>query len=129
MTNANPGNYVGASTTVVGWAASDARFPAYDKDGTKGILEVTIPINEGYKKDGEFVQTGTTWYVYSGAGDFAQNTLAGIKKGDKIRVDDAKQEVREYKNKDSEDKLGITLRFGSFEVLESASGPSEESPF
>ena len=127
MTNANPNNYVGASTTVVGWAAKDAQTPAYDKDGTKGILEVTIPINEGYKKDGEFVQTGTTWYVYSGASDFAQNILAGIKKGDKIRVDDAKQEVREYKNKDGEDKLGITLRFGSFEVLESAAG--DDNPF
>lgn len=27
------------------------------------MLEVSLPVNEGYKKDGEFVQTGTTWYT------------------------------------------------------------------
>lgn len=117
----NENNYIGVATTLVGYAASDARTPAYDKDGSKGVLEVSIPINEGYKKDGEFVQTGTTWYTYSGAGDFAQNVLSSVKKGDKVRIEDAKQEVREYEGKDGK-ALGITLRFGSFTVLESKSG-------
>ena len=106
----------------MGRAASDARFPAYDKQGERGILEVPILLDEGYKKDGEWVKTGTTAYTYSGAGDFAQNVLASVKKGDKIRVEDAKQEVREYQDKDGNTKLGITLRFGSFTVLESKSG-------
>lgn len=129
----NPNNYIGVSTTIVGYAASDARPPAYDKDGSKGVLEISIPINEGYKKDGEFVQTSTTWYVYSGAGDFAQNVLANVKKGDKVRIDEAKQEVREYKDKEGNTKLGITLRFGNFTVLESKGdngfAPNEEEPF
>ena len=118
----NPNNYPGASATVVGWAASDARTPAYDKAGERGILEVPIPVNEGYSKDGEFVKTGVTFYTYSGAGEFAENVLANVKKGDKIRVEDAKQEVREYKDKDGNAKLGITLRYGTFTVLESAGG-------
>lgn len=122
----NENNYFGANATVVGRAASDARFPAYDKQGERGILEVPILLDEGYKKDGEWVKTGTTAYTYSGAGDFAQNVLASVKKGDKIRVEDAKQEVREYDGKDGK-ALGITLRFGSFTVLESKSG--EEAPF
>lgn len=114
----NPNNYIGANATVVGYAASDARPPAYDKDGTKGILEVSIPIREGYKRDGEFVETGVTWYTITGASDYAQNVLAPIKKGDKVRVEDAKQEVREYKDKDGNTKLGITLRFGTVTVVE-----------
>jgi hypothetical protein len=116
MTNEN--NYIGVSATIVGYAASDARNPAYDKEGTKGILEVAIPINEGYKKDGEFVQTGTTWYTLVAGGDAAAD-LKRIRKGDKVRVDDAKQEVREYQNKDGQTEKAITLRFGKVTVLES----------
>lgn len=118
----NPNNYVGASITLVGYASGEARFPAYDKDGSKGVLELSIPINEGYTKDGEFVQTGTTWYTYSAAGDYAA-TLKNINKGDKVRIDDAKQEVRSYTDRDGNEKLGIGLRYGTISVLESkASG-------
>lgn len=114
----NENNYIGATTTIVGYAAGAAKPPAYDKDGSKGILELSIPVNEGYKKDGEWTQTGTTWYTVSAAGDHAE-TLRAIQKGDKVRVDDAKQEVREYQNKDGETKLGISLRYGTVTVLES----------
>ena len=119
----NANNYVGVSNTIVGYAASAARPPAYDKDGSKGVLEVAIPINEGYKKDGEFVQTGTTWYSIVAGGD-AANDLKAINKGDKVRVDDAKQEVREYKDAEGNTKLGITLRFGKVTILESKSAPA-----
>ena len=128
----NENNYPGAAVTLVGYAAGPAKAPAYDKDGSRGILELSIPINEGYKKDGEFVQTGTTWYTYSAAGDFAQNVIAPIGKGDKVRIEDAKQEVREYQDRDGNTKLGITLKFGSVTVLESkgAGAPAvEDTPF
>jgi hypothetical protein len=118
MTNEN--NYIGATSTVVAYAASDARYPAYDREGAKGILEVALPVNEGYKRDGEFVQTGTTWYTLVAAGDAAAD-LKHIKKGDKVRVDDAKQEVREYTDREGNSKLGISLRFGKITVLESKS--------
>jgi hypothetical protein len=124
----NENNYIGASATVVGYAASEARPPAYDKDGSKGVLEISIPINEGYKKDGEFVQTGTTWYTYSAAGDYAA-TLKSIHKGDKVRVDDAKQEVREYTNKDGEKVKAISLRFGSIAVIEAKSDSGSSDGF
>jgi len=126
---ANENNYLGATASIVAYAAAPARVPAYDKSGDRGILEVSLPVNEGYKKDGEFVKTGTTWYTYSGAGDFAQNVLSQVKKGDKIRVDDAKQEVREYTDREGNPKLGITLRYGDFTVLESASGGDSSGPF
>lgn len=125
----NPNNYIGVTTTIIGYAASDARNPAYDKEGTRGVKQVPIAINEGYKKDGEFVQTGTTWYDIEAGGE-AASTLARIKKGDKIRVDDAKQEVRAYKDKNGAEKLGITLRFGTVTVLESSSGGDDsDTPF
>lgn len=125
----NINNYPGATITLVGYAASDARNPAYDKDGSRGVKQVPVAINEGYKKDGEFVQTGTTWYDIEAAGD-AANALLAIKKGDKIRVDDAKQEVRAYKAADGTEKLGITLKFGQVTVLESKGGSSDaDTPF
>jgi hypothetical protein len=118
----NPNNYTGVSATIVGWAATDPRSPAYDRDGSKGVIEVPIAHNEGYTKDGEFVKTGTTWYSVTAGGD-AANELKRIKKGDKIRVDDAKQEVREFET-GGEKKLGITLRFGKVTVLDSKGGAS-----
>lgn len=117
----NPNNYPGVSTTIVGWAAAGPRSPAYDKDGTKGVIEVPIAHQEGYSKDGEFVKTNTTWYAVTAGGE-AANELKRIGKGDKIRVDDAKQEVREYVNKDGEKVQAITLRFGKITVLQRAGG-------
>lgn len=113
----NEKNYPGATVTVVGWVSGPARNPAYDKEGTKGVKEITIPVNEGYKKDGEFVKTGTTWYTVSAAGEYAER-LEALNKGDKIRVEDARQEVREYKDREGNDKLGITLKFGKITVLD-----------
>lgn len=127
MTNEN--NYPGAELTLVGWASGPAAPPAYDKEGSRGVLEVRIPVNEGYKKDGEFVKTGTTWYAYSGAGEFAENVLSRVQKGDKIRIEDAKQEVREYQDREGNSKLGITLKFGNFTVLESAGNGGEDTPW
>jgi single-stranded DNA-binding protein len=126
----NENNYVGATVTLVGYAAGPAKTPAYDKDGGKGILELSIPVNEGYKPaGGEFVKTGTTWYTVSAAGDYAAQ-LSAINKGDKVRVDGAKQEVREYTDREGNKKLGISLRYGTITVLEAASGgPVDESPF
>lgn len=117
----NENNYIGVSATLVGYTASDARAPGYDKEGTSGVLEIPVAINEGYrpKDGGEFVKTSTTWYTYSAAGSYAE-TLKEIPKGSKIRIDDAKQEVREYQTKDGESKLAITLRFGTLTVLEGA---------
>lgn len=131
MNAINPANYVGANLTLVGYAATEARNPAYDKDGTRGVKQIPIAINEGYTKDGEFFQTGTTWYEIEAAGDAAQE-LTRINKGDKLRVDNAKQEVREYTDREGNKKLGITLRYGQITVLESKGSPASDdndSPF
>ena len=123
----NPNNIIGVNTTIVGYVATEPRYPAFDKEGKRGLKEISIAHNEGYKKDGEWVKTGTTWYSVMVKDEFLDaNPVA---KGDKIRVSDAKQEVREFTTKDGETKLGITLSFGDITILESKSPAEEESPF
>jgi len=127
MNAINPNNYIGISATLVGYVAVDPRFPAYDPEGKRGIKEIAVAHNEGYKRDGQFTKTGTTWYQITGRAEDIDGL--GIGKGDKIRVDDAKQEVREYKNRDGEDKLGITLSFGQITILESKGSSEDVTPF
>lgn len=127
----NDNNYIGATLTLVGYAAGDPEYPPYDKEGKRGFKQLSIANTEGYKKDGEFVKTGTTWYrVEKHQDDWA--TL-GVQKGDKVRVDNAKQEVRAYKNAKGEDALGITLSYADVTILESAGGVSasddSDTPF
>lgn len=120
----NDNNYVGATLTLVGYAAGEPEYPPYDKEGKRGYKQLSVPVSEGYKKDGEFVKTGTTWYrVEKHQDDWA--TL-GVQKGDKVRIDNAKQEVRAYKNAKGEDALGITLSYADVTVLESSGGGSSD---
>lgn len=122
MSEINPSNYPGATTILVGYAAGNPEYPPYDREGKRGFKQLSVAVNEGYKKDGEFVQTGTTWYRIEKHED-AWAEL-GVGKGDKIRLDGAKQEVREYQDKNGESKLGITLTYGDLTVLESKNGGS-----
>ena len=128
MTEINPNNYVGARVTLVGYAAGHPEYPKYDVSGSRGYEHLSIPVNEGYKnKSGEWVNTRTTWYTVEAHEDVFSELE--IDKGDLVRVDDAKQETREYTSKVSgEKKLGITLSYGKITVLERKGGP-EESPF
>ncbi len=132
----NENNYPGANVTVVGYAAYDAGSPAYDKSGERGITEVTILVNEGFKQqDGTFKQTGVTRYQHTSTGQYAEASKS-VRKGDLVRIDDAKQEVREYQ-KDGENRLGINLRFGTVTVIKAkdqsndlvAAGASTETPW
>lgn len=118
MSDINPQNYKGASAVVVGYTAGEARTPGYDKDGSSGVLEISMYIDSGYKKGDEFVKTGTTLYVYSAAGDYA-GKLRGIAKGSKVRIDNAKiDKTRSYANKENENIVEIALRYGDIQVLE-----------
>lgn len=128
MSDINPNQYQGASVVLVGYASGPAQPPAYDKEGTKGVLELRIPIGEGYKKDGVWVDTSTTWYSYSAAGEHADK-LRAVQKGDKVRIDDAKQEVREYTDREGKVQKGITLKFGTLTILEASGSKSGNGGF
>lgn len=124
----NPNNYLGATITLVGYAAGDAENPLYDKEGTRGISQVRVPINQGYKKDGEWVETGTAWYTVSGKTE----NIGHVRKGDKIRLDDAKLEAREFTRKDGSIGQAFETSYGELTVLEPKDGGSagdDETPF
>ena len=117
MTGINPNNYEGASITLVGRAGGPAQPPAYDKDGTKGVLELSVAVSQGYKKDDQWVDTGTAWYVLSAAGSYA-DVFREVGKGDKVRLDDGKLEVREFDRKDGTKGQQFTVKYGTLVILE-----------
>lgn len=121
MSTINNENYNGATIVLVGRAGGPAKPPAFDKDGTSGVLELSVAVDQGYKKNGEWVDTGTAWYTYKAAGSYADN-LRPIGKGDKVRIDEAKLETREFTRKDESIGQQFVLSYGSIEVLESKSG-------
>lgn len=120
----NPNNYRGITATIVGYASADAGFPAFDKQGKRGISEVRVPIGHGYKdkQSGDWKETGTTWVTVTGRTD----DIGQIRKGDLIRVDDAKFESREFTRKDGSIGQAFQTSFGTVTVLESKSGTSDD---
>lgn len=122
----NQNNYEGATITLVGRAGADAENPAYDKEGSRGVKQVRVAVGQGYKnKDtGEWVDTGTTWYTVTGRAD----DIGHVRKGDKVRLDDARLETREFDRKDGSKGQAFETRFGTLTVLESKSADSG-SPF
>lgn len=121
----NPNNYTGATVTLVGNAGSDAEYPAYDKTGERGVSQVRVAVSQGYKKDGEWVDTGTLWVTVFGRTD----DIGGIRKGDRIRVDDARLEAREYQRKDGTTGQAFEANFGTVTVLESKAELVGSGPF
>jgi single-stranded DNA-binding protein len=120
MSDVNPNNYEGASVTLVGRAGGPAQAPRYDKDGTSGVLELSIAVSQGYKKGDEWIDTGTTWYVHSAVGEYA-DILREVEKGDKVRLDDARLETREFDRKDGSKGQAFNTRFGTLTIIEKKS--------
>lgn len=120
MTDINPDNYPGANITIVGYAGGPAEFPAYDREGTKGVLELNVGVGQGYKTDAGWKDTGTTWYSVSAAGEWADQ-LRAVGKGDKVRIDNGRLETREFKRKDGSVGQQFSIRYGSLTILEAKS--------
>jgi single-stranded DNA-binding protein len=116
MNDVNPNNYDGANVTVVGRAGGPVEVKHFTGGGS--VAELSIAVSQGYKKDDQWVDTGTTWYTLQAATAYAEDNWPSVGKGDKVRVDDAKQETREYKKRDESSGLQITLKFGTLTVVE-----------
>lgn len=112
----NPNNYDGAQVTIVGRAGGPVNVKEFQGGGS--VAELSIAVSQGYKKDGDWVDTGTTWYTLQAAANYAADNWPEVGKGDKVRVDDAKQETRTYSKKDGGEGLQITLKFGTLSVVE-----------
>lgn len=123
----NESNYDGANVTVVGRAGGPVTYKDFQSGSS--IAELSIAVGKGYKKDGEWVDTGTDWYTLSAAKDYAANNWPSVGKGDKVRVDDGRLEARSYEKRDGTEGIGLTIRFGTLTVVESKSAPSGDVPF
>lgn len=109
----NPNNYEGAQTTVVG-RAGGAPEAVFDGSTTR----LSVAVSQGYKRDGEWVDTGTVWYTVQASTEYAEQNWPEIDKGDKVRIDDAKQEVRTYLTNDGNPGVELKLTYGSIRVIE-----------
>lgn len=124
----NPNNYDGATVTLVGRAGADAEFPAYDKEGTRGLSQVRVAIGQGYKdkNTNEWKDTGTLWVTVTGRTD----DIGHVTKGSKVRLDDARLEAREFERKDGSIGQAFETRYGTLTVLETKSdSESNGKPF
>lgn len=124
----NPQNFEGATVTLVGRAGGNAENPPYDKEGTRGFKQVRVAVGQGYKdkNTGEWVDQGTVWYTVTGRAE----DIGHVGKGDKVRLDDARLEAREFTRKDNSTGQAFETRFGTLTVLESKSGGDDSgSPF
>lgn len=129
MSNINANNYTGVNAVIVGRAAAPAENPPYDKTGSRGFQQIRVAVDQGYKKDGEWVETQTLWITYTARSE----DLGHVQKGDKVRLDEVKLEAREFERKDGSIGQAFEARFGTVTVLESAgggsTGGSEDTPF
>ena len=123
MSKVTTENFLGADATIVGFASGPAKYPAYDPDGERGYMQLRIPINQGYSKGGEFVRRKAAngddlvlWFTVEGH----QDVLGNIQKDDKVRVDGAQLEAREFTRKDGSIGQEFLLTYGTVEVLEAA---------
>lgn len=125
MTNINPNNYDGANVTVVGRAGGEPTRKDFDSGSS--ITELSIAVGKGYKKDGEWVDTGTDWYTLTATADYAADNWPPVGKGDKVRVDGARLETRPFDRKDGSHDKALVLKYGELTVIQAknASGDGE----
>lgn len=119
MSDINPNNYPGATVTVVGSAGGPVEVKSFDNGGSQAQL--SIAVSKGYKKDGNWVDTGTDWYTLIATEDYANQNWPEVGKGDKVRVDDARLEFRAYSTKKGEPGVEASVRFGTLVVVEAKS--------
>lgn len=104
---------IGSKFGVVGNVVA----PAEDKfDGA--LTELRIAVGHGYKKDGGWVDTSTTYLTYQATGDYAL-PLKEAEKGDRVAITgNWSLETKPFTRNDGSEGLGITVKFGDFAILD-----------
>lgn len=116
MSEINSNNYDGASAVIVGRAGGAVEVKSFGNGAEQAQL--SIAVGKGYKKDGSWVDTGTDWYTLTATADYAAQNWPEIAKGDKVRVDDARLELKGFIKKDGEAGVDATLRYGTLVIVE-----------
>lgn len=83
------------------------------------LTEVSVAVSKGYKDKNtqQWVDQGTDWYVFITRGEW-QSSVASISSGDRVKIEDAKLEHREYQKNDGTHGVRYELTFGTITVLE-----------
>lgn len=123
MNDINPKNFDGATTTVVGRAGGPVTVKEFPGGST--IAELSIAVGQGYKKGDEWVDTGTAWYKLTATADYAADNWPVVGRGDKVRVDNARQEVRSYAKNDGSPATEVKLNYGTLTVVQVKSESSQ----
>lgn len=127
----NENNYDGAHATIVGRAGGEWSVREFGNGNSQA--ELSIAVGKGYKDKatGEWVDQGTDWYRLISTPDYATQNWPEVGPGDKVRVEDARQEVRSYIKNDGTAAHSIDLRFGTLTVVQAKQpvGAGVEKPF
>jgi single-stranded DNA-binding protein len=131
MSDINPKDYEGASVVIVGSAGGPVEVVKFPNGGSQAQL--SIAVGKGYKKGDEWVDTGTDWYTLTATEDYAAQNWPDVQTGDKVRVDEARQELKGYIKKDGEAGVDARLRYGTLVIVSSKasrqSGSTGVKPF
>jgi len=123
VSDINPKNYDGASVVIVGNAGGPMEIKSFE-GSNNSQAQLSVAVGKGYKKNDQWVDTGTDWYTLIASVDYAQQNWPDIESGDKVRIDGARLEFRPYKKKDGEAGVEAQLRFGTLTVVSSKSSRS-----
>lgn len=134
MSDINSKNYDGASAVIVGRAGGPVEIKTFDKGASQAQLSVAV--GKGYKNKttNEWVDQGTDWYTLTATEDYANQNWPEVNKGDKVRIDDARLELKGFVKNNGEAGVEATLRYGTLVIVEAksaraASASAEDQPF
>lgn len=118
MSEINSNNYDGASAVIVGRAGGPVEVKSFGNGAEQAQL--SIAVSKGYKnkQTDEWVDQGTDWYTLTATADYADSNWPDVQKGDKVRVDDARLELKGFIKKDGTAGVDATLRFGTLVIIE-----------
>ena len=129
MTDINPNNYDGTSVVLVGRAGGPVDTVTFSNGHSQAQL--SIAVGKGYenRETGEWTATGTDWYTLTSTPEYAAENWPEVGSGDKVRVDDARLELKPYLRKNGEAGVDATLRYGTLVVVEKAKPKASVAPF
>ena len=124
----NPNNFSGATVSIVGQAGGPYEVKTFGNGGSQAQL--SIAVGKGYKKDGEWVDTGTDWYTLTAQTEYAEANWPNVEKGDKVRVDDSRLELKGYPKNDGTVGVEALLKYGTLVIVDKkGSGSTADKPW
>lgn len=129
MSDINPKNYNGASVVIVGVAGGPAEVKHFDNGGSQAQLSIAVSKGRKNPQTNEWIDMGTDWYTLTATEQYADENWPNVQKGDKVRVDDSRLELKPYLKKNGEAAVEAGLRYGTLVIVEAKAdrAPAQQS--